>query len=119
MPRTVAVVFTPDFAAQLEKLAFRMPVWLVDTPQNHAAAEESARATTEWPHISVTLFRRPPADPTREEWTALLEQISLRERALDGVDVIGSPLTVAARAVLAEAGFTRFDETPRGFRARR
>jgi hypothetical protein len=119
MPRTVAVVFAPDYAAELEKLAFRMPVWLVDTPVNHRAAEDAWRAALEWPHVTVTLFRPPPAHPTRDEWTALLEQISLRERAVEAIEVIGTPMSVAARAVLVEAGFARFDETPNGFKARR
>jgi hypothetical protein len=117
MPRNIAIVFDSDFSQQLEKLAFRAPVWLVDTPQNRAAAETVNHAAVEWPHISVTIFR--PLESTKEDWRSLLEQITLRERTLEAVDVIGAPLTLVARAALAESGLARFDETESGFRARR
>ncbi len=119
MPRNVAIVFTPDFSADLQKLAFHTPVWLVDTPANRAAAEEAWHAAIEWPHITVTLFRPPDENATKEDWNTLLEQISFRERTLDTVEVIGAPLTLVARAALAEVGLARFDETATGFRAKR
>jgi hypothetical protein len=37
MSRSVAIVFDSDFSSALGKLAFRMPVWIIDTPANHAA----------------------------------------------------------------------------------
>lgn len=116
---SVAVVFAADYSGELERLAFRTPVWLVDTPENRAAAEEAWRAAIEWPHITVTLFRAPDGEPSRDDWRTLVEQIEFQEKALDGLEVIGSELTVAARAALVNAGFTRFEERPSGFRARR
>jgi len=113
MPRTVAIVYDPDFSTQLEKLSFHTPVWLVDTPANHAAAEERWLAAVEWPNISVTLFRE------EDDLETLLQQIGLRERAIDAVDAIGAALTAGGREALAGAGFTRVDETENGFRARR
>jgi hypothetical protein len=113
MPRTVAIVYDPDFSAPLENLSFHTPVWLVDTPANHEAAEERWLAAVEWPHISVTLFRED------DDLATLLQQIGLRERAVDSVEAIGSILTAAAREALAGAGFPRVDETENGFRARR
>ena len=112
MPRTVAVVYTPDYSASLQKLAFHTPVWLVETPENRAAAEEAWHAAVEWPHISVTLFR------PEEEWRSLLAQIAI-ERPVDGVEVIGCALTNEARDALAVAGFQRVEETADGFRARK
>ena len=112
MPRNVTVVFAEDFSDRLEKLAFRTPVWLVDTPPNRASAEEAWRAAVEWPHITVTLFR------VSEEWPALLRQLDLRDN-LDSLEVIGLPLTLPTRNALVEAGFTKFDETAEGFRAKR
>jgi hypothetical protein len=117
LPRAVAIVFDSDFSEQLEKLAFRSPVWIVDTPANRTAAEAMNHAVVEWPHISVTLFR--PSDATKEDWRTLLEQIALRERIIDGIDVIGAPLTLVARDAFAESGLARFDETETGFRAKR
>ena len=119
MPRSVAIVFDPDYSGELERLAFRTSVWIVDTPPNHAAAEEAWLAAVEWPHITVTLFRPPDGEPARDDWYALTEQISLREQNVDVIEVIGSPLTALARAVLVESGLTRFEETDAGFRAKR
>ena len=119
MPRHIAIVFAPDFASELQKLAFHTPVWLVDTPANHAAAEEAWHAAIEWPHITVTLFRPPEEHVTKEDWSTLLEQIAFRERVLDSIDVIGTPLSLVARAALAEVGLARFEETATGFRAKR
>lgn len=119
MPRTVAVVFEPDFTERLEKLAFHTPVWLVDTPANRAAAEQAWRAAVEWPHITVTLFRAPARAPGRDDWRLLLEQIERLERGYETMEVIGTPLSLVARAVLTGAGFTVFDERTDGFRARK
>jgi hypothetical protein len=117
--RLVTVVFSEDYSEQLEKTAFRSPVWLADTSANHTAAEAAWHAAVEWPHISVTLFRPPAAQPTRDEWRALIEQMRLQGRSFDAIDVVGSPLTLAARAAMNESGFARVDETADGFRARK
>ncbi len=112
MARSVAIVFAEDFSAQLEKLSFHTPVWLVDTPENRNAAEEAWQRAIEWPHISVTLFRS-------DEWQALLDQIALEKRAVEAIEIVGAPLTPAARGALEAAGYGRFEETASGFRVRR
>jgi hypothetical protein len=111
MPSTIAIVFEPDFSSRLPTLSFHTPVWLADTPENRQAAEEAWRQVTEWPHISVTMFR-PESD-----WPELLGLIALQQRTADTIDVIGSPLDADARASLANAGYVHFDGTPQGFRA--
>lgn len=118
MPRTVAIVFAENFSAQLEKLSFHTPVWLADTPENRAAAEIAWQRAIEWPHISVTLFRS-PAEGDRDDWRVLLDQVALHERSVDAIEAFGAPLTDVARAAIADAGYTRFEETPNGFRVRR
>jgi hypothetical protein len=110
--RVVTVVFHDDYSENLEKLAFRAPVWIVDTPANRQAAERAWHAAVEWPHITVILFRF-------DDWQSLLSQILLQVRNVTGLDVLGSPLTPQARAALEGARFERFDETAEGFRARR
>ena len=112
MSRSVAIVFADDFSAQLEQLSVHTPVWLVDTPENRAAAEQAWQRAIEWPHISVTLFRR-------DDWQALLDQIALQKRPVDAIEIIGAPLTNSARATLGEAGYARFEETAIGFRVKR
>lgn len=113
MARSVAIVFERDYAASLEKLAFRTPVWLVDTPANRNAAEDAWRDAAEWPHITVTLFH------AENDWKTLLGQVELREQHLEALEVIGGALDPATHTTLVEAGFTRFDESPQGFRAKR
>jgi hypothetical protein len=119
MSRTVAIVFADDFSAQLEKLSFHTPVWLIDTPGNRSAAEEAWQRAIEWPHITVTLFRAPPSTPGRDDWRALVDQIALQKRPVEAIEVFGAPLTNVARATLVEAGYERFEETASGFRVRR
>lgn len=119
MARTVAIVLAPDYAENLGRLAFHTPVWIVDTPENRAAAEEAWRSAVEWPHITVTLFRPFGEPPAKDDWVTLLEQILYLEKTVDAVEVIGTPLAPEARAALGEAGFERLDPTKDGFRARR
>ena len=115
----VAIVFDPDYSSSLEKLAFHTPVWLIDTPANRAAAEDVWRASVDWPHMTVTLFRPPANHVTKREWSALLAEIAIRERTVEAVDAIGAPLTLMARAALVDAGYARFDETATGFKAKK
>jgi hypothetical protein len=119
MPRNVAIVFASDYSGQLEKVAFHTPVWLADTPANHEAAERAWHSAVEWPHISVTLFRPPAGEPSRDDWQTLLAEISIRERNADALEIVGAPLSPIARATLVDAGFTRFEETASGFKARK
>lgn len=105
------MVFDRDFSSALEKVAFHTPVWMIDTPENRAAAEQAWRTAIEWPHIAVTLF-------SDYDWRTLLYQISLNER-FEMLEVLGSPLSPEARDALQQAGFVRIEETNHGFRARR
>ena len=115
----MAIVFAADYSAQLEQLSFHTPVWLVDTPENRAAAEAAWQRAIEWPHISVTLFRASATNPSRDDWRTLLDQIALQERAIDAIDIFGMSSTPLARAVFVHAGYEKVEETPHGFRVRR
>jgi hypothetical protein len=112
----IALVLATDFRDRLQKLAFRMPVWIVETPQNRAAAQEVWRMAEEWPQIDVTVFNNAPV--RREEWLEQLRIIDLHAR-VSTLEVIGGEMTLPARAALAELGFAKFEETADGFRARR
>jgi hypothetical protein len=107
MSRRVAIVFDQEFGDRLASLVMRTPVWIVESTPNRTAASEAWNRATEWPHISVTVFRPP------EELKHLLSQIGRPQR----VDVIGLPLTEDAREALSSAGFTNIAETSEGFRA--
>ena len=58
MSRTVAIVFDENYSSQLEKTAFHTPVWLIDTPENRAAAEEASGGRSSF---SPRWERLPPA----------------------------------------------------------
>jgi hypothetical protein len=107
MSRRVAIVFEPTFGDRLAELVMRMPVWIVESNANRAAVAEAWHRATEWPHISVTVFR--PPDDLRH----LLSQIGRPQR----VDVIGMTLTDDARDALIAAGFRKIVETSDGFHA--
>ena len=121
MPRTIAVVLNPDFGASLGPLAFRLPVWIIDTAENRTAAEEAWRSAEEWPHISVTVFRA-TVHPAKDEWLRLFEQIDLHHGSYsqrvpyEVIEVIGAELTPAARAAVAEAALAVAELRDDGFR---
>jgi len=112
----VALVLVPDFRDSLKKLAFRMPVWIIETPENRLAAQEAWHMAEEWPQIDVTVFNGVPNK--REEWSSQIGMIDLHAR-ITTLEVIGSEMTLPARAALTELGFDRFETTREGFRAKR
>ena len=107
MSRRVAIVFDVEFGDRLLTLAMRTPVWIVESAANRAAVAEAMNRATEWPHISVTVFR--PTDDLKH----LLSQIEHPQR----VDVIGLFVDDDVRDAMREAGFTKVVETNDGFRA--
>jgi len=107
MNRRVTIVFDPQFGDRLAGLVMRTPVWIVESGANRPAVSEAWNRASDWPQISVTVFR--PLDDLKH----LLSQIGHPQR----VDVIGLTLTDAAREALSAAGFTKIAETSDGFRA--
>jgi len=105
MSRRVAIVFDREFGDRLLTLAMRTPVWIVESAANRTAVAEAMNRATEWPHISVTVFR--PTDDLKH----LLSQIGHLQR----VDVIGLRLDDDLREVMRGAGFTKVVETNDGF----
>jgi hypothetical protein len=108
MSRRVAIVFDREFGDRLGELAMRMPVWIVESNANRPAVAAAWNRASEWPHISVTVFR-PPGD-----LRLLLTQIGQPQR----VDVIGMRLKEEVREILTDAGFATVVETSDGFRAK-
>jgi hypothetical protein len=107
MSRRVAIVFDREFGDRLLTLVMRTPVWIVESSANRSAVAEAMNRATEWPHISVTVFR-----PT-DELKHLLSQIGHPQR----VDVVGLRLSDDACEAIRAAGFTKVVETADGFRA--
>ncbi|MEA2413396.1 MAG: hypothetical protein QOI58_53 [Thermoanaerobaculia bacterium] len=107
MSRRVAIVFDREFGDRLLTLVMRTPVWIVESSANRTAVAEAMNRATEWPHISVTVFR--PTDELKQ----LLSQIGHPQR----VDVIGRQLSDDVREAMRTGGFTKVVETSDGFRA--
>jgi hypothetical protein len=107
MSRRVAIVFDAEFGDRLLTLAMRTPVWIVESAANRTAVAEAMNRATEWPHISVTVFR--PTDDLKN----VLSQIGHPQR----VDVIGLRLDDDLRESVLGAGLTKVVETNDGFRA--
>jgi hypothetical protein len=107
MSRRVAIVFDREFGDRLLTLVMRTPVWIVESSANRTAVAEAMNRATEWPHISVTVFR--PTDDLKH----LLSQIGHPQR----VDIVGMRLADDARDAMHAAGFTHVVETGDGFRA--
>lgn len=114
----LTVVLDRAFGDRLEKLAFQRPVWLVESSANRTAAEAAWLRASEWPQISVTLFRPLPDAPSKGDWEAFLAQLALHH-PMTSIDFIGAPITPVLRAALAEGGFGEIVESADGFRARR
>jgi hypothetical protein len=107
MSRRVTIVFDAEFGDRLLTMVMRTPVWIVESSANRSAVAEAMNRATEWPHISVTVFR--PTDDLKH----LLSQIGHAQR----VDVIGLRLSDDVREAMRGAGFTNVVETSDGFRA--
>src|SRR5262245_58590331 len=121
----VGIVLMPDFGDSLFELAGRMPVWIVDTPINRAAAK---RYWAERPGAShaheVTTFK---VDVTlaAETWlVGVIATVDLHHGEMsqdppyEVVEVFGAALAPVIREAFAEHGFTQYLERPGGFVAR-
>jgi hypothetical protein len=103
----VTIVFDAEFGDRLDALVMRTPVWIVESSTNRTAVAAASNRATDWPHISVTVFR------ARDGLKHVLSQLGNPRR----VDVIGMPLSDDVRKVLHAAGFAKIGETDAGFRA--
>jgi|SRR5438270_7160135 len=107
MSRRVAIVFDREFGDRLLTLVMRTPVWIIESEANRPVVSEAWNRATEWPHISVTVFR--PIDDLKN----VLSQIGHPQR----VDVIGLQLSDDVREAMRAGGFTKIAQTADGFRA--
>jgi len=118
----VAVVLEPAFGERLTELAARLPVWIVDTPANRAAAkrywaEHPGQSHTE----GVTTFKV-DLSLSPEAWCAeVLPDIDLHhgeyshDPAYTAVEVFGTPLTATLQQRFADYGLAECVERPGGF----
>jgi hypothetical protein len=122
----VAVVLELDFSDRLSDLAVRMPVWIVDTPVNRAAAK---KAWTQRPGLShtegITTFTVDLASSAETRLSGVLADVDLHhgeyshDPAYSVIEVFGAALTPQIRGALAAYGFDEFVERVGGFVARK
>lgn len=118
----VAIVVDRNFGDKLVSLADQMPVWIVDTPVNRAAAESFWCQTAEEVRSLVTTFSVDGNDASA--WCcAILPQVDLhhgeysQSPTYDSVEVFGTSATAELRDAFSEYGFTISFERADGFRA--
>lgn len=119
---SVAVVLIPDFAAELEGLARRMPVWVIDTAANRAAAERLRHGSS---HLDVTLFKSSAGASAEEACAGILDMVELhhgpysRDPPCEAIEVVGARASAAVREALAAEGCAVVAESAAGFVAAR
>jgi hypothetical protein len=121
-PYRVAVVLESDFSDRLSELAARMPIWIVDTPVNRAAAEKEwaqhpSRSHTE----GITTFKADPAASAEDRLSGVLSDLDLHhgeyshDPAYNAIEVFGAALTPLLRKAFAAYGLDEFVERSGGF----
>jgi len=120
----VSVVLDRAFGSRLPDLLALGPVWIVDSPVNHAIAENLWAQFPTRSHLEgVTTFNAAETDSPEETLLEYLGTIDLHHGS-DSADppytvleVIGARLTAKIEAVLSDLGFDSFPVTVDGFRA--
>jgi len=121
----IAVVLDVNFGERLFQFANGMPVWIVDTSANRAAAEKQWARTPAAPHTDgVTTFKVDLNLPAQAWLADVLPMVDLHHGGhshvpYDALEVIGIEPDQAVRHALAEYGLTEIRENLTGFTASR
>lgn len=123
-PYQVIVVLDHEFGERLFQLA--APVWVVDTPQNRAAAEQIWAADSSRSHFNgVTTFKINSDSTPEDTFIGELDTINSHHGIYSAnppytiIEVIGTGMTDRLKSKLSQFGFNQFDSTSQGFRATR
>jgi hypothetical protein len=122
----VYIVVDREFGERLNMLEKGVPVWIVDTPANKAAAQRVWQKLPDPDHLTgVTTFRAFAPATSSELLLAEIDTIDLHHGTYSAdppytvLEVIGAPLTEEIRNSLSVYGFSEFTETAAGFTAMR
>jgi hypothetical protein len=125
-PYKVYIVVDREFGEQLAQLERGVPVWIVDTPANKVVAQRLWNERHDQDHLTgITTFNDVTSSPTEDILLARLDAIDLHhgtrsaEPPYTVIEVIGTPLSIRAKAGLSEYGFNGFRVTAVGFVAER
>jgi|SRR4030095_14875329 hypothetical protein len=118
----VAVVLDTEFGEQLLALASRMPVWIVDTPTNCAAAQRCWDLNARQTHLGgVTTFKIDQAQSPETWLLDILANVDLHHGQYSqnppyrAVEVFGAKLTSELRDAFAQFGLVEFAQRSGGF----
>jgi len=120
---SVFVVVDKEYGERLRELAPRGAVWIIDTPQNRAAAQKLWAAPQNASQLDgVTTFKSEATSPEKAFLNAL-DTVDLHHGSHSSappyteLEVIGALLTEQVKSKLRPYGFAEFSSTPSGFRA--
>lgn len=125
-PCRVSVVLDRGFGDRLAPLAQTGPVWIIDSPENQAAAQVCWSKNPIASHlVGVTVFKSFDLTSPQDALVANLDTIELHHGEYSApiryniLEVIGTPRTSTIDVALTEYGFDQFEDNPDGFRATR
>ena len=120
----VFVVLDRDYGERLLELARSGPVWIVDTPQNRAAAQNLWAVNPNRNHLDgVTTFKAGQDCSNEETLINELDTIDLHHGSYSAdppytvLEVIGARLSDKLENELSRFGFNQFRATTEGFGA--
>ena len=123
-PYCVFVVVDRGYGERLNELAPKGPVWIVDTHENRAVAQQIWDANPNRSHLEgVTTFKYDAASSPEDTLVSELGAIDLHHGAYSSnppytaLEVIGTRISARLKGELSEFGFDEFQETAQGFRA--
>jgi hypothetical protein len=117
----VCVVVDREFGERLEALPRAVPVWIVDSPENTAAAARIREEFSDPVDAGITTFRAYPQMSPERLFLAELATIDLhhgeysQDPPYSAIEVIGCAPTAAIHAKLAEFGLAVERFTEEGF----
>jgi hypothetical protein len=116
----IALIFDPDYASKLEPLYMKMPVWIVDSPENLCTINQ-LRANNSYCDVQITNFSLKAGESLSHACERIIESLDqhYNEYAEDGgyveLDVIGVTLNEVSKKSFSDLGFIRFVHTDDGF----
>ena len=120
----VIVVVDPNFGKRLASLPPAVPVWVVRTPVNQAAAHELREANLSvQPTRSITTFTAAGSENPEEWCLSILDQVDLhhgsysQQPPYNQIRFIGAKPSDDLRQALAGLGFTTISLEAHGFLA--
>jgi hypothetical protein len=114
---SVAIVVDTAFGANLEKLAERVHVWVIDTPDNRAVAERMwARAGGRYSlNSGITTFQAVLNGGPEQNVAEVLATVEEHHPTCDRIEVFGAQPESVVRAEFETWGYIDLAPRPGGF----